>query len=291
MPAERFSRGLRAALVLGSIALFTPRVDAFCRTTTTTAEAGTCASDGAALFQPAQCLPYRLLNKDSPIIPNAVLSDKLTRAFRAWTAPGSTCTPGLTTIELAPSDATEIAQANPSEEGQNLIGVAPTWRHPDEALSLTTVTFDSTSGRILDADIELNGTAQWSFSDTVAPGTSDLESVLVHEVGHMLGIAHSDDATAVMTRDFTAPVSERRTLAADDQAAVCAIYPNREQRLASSGLVASTACNLAAGDPDAPCADPDISHGCAVQPHTTTAGFGADLVLVLGVIAACRRRR
>jgi hypothetical protein len=56
-------------------------------------------------------------------------------------------------------------------------------------------------------------------------GALDIESIAVHEVGHLLGLRHSSDRSAVMYPtvkvDFTA-----RTLQADDLAAVRSLYPD-----------------------------------------------------------------
>ena len=49
----------------------------------------------------------------------------------------------------------------------------------------------------------------------------DLETVALHEIGHLLGIMHSNDPTAIMYATYTV---ENRFLSSDDIAAIHALY-------------------------------------------------------------------
>jgi hypothetical protein len=121
--------------------------------------------------------------------------------------------------------------------------------------SMTSVFVRRTTGEIVEGDVEINARDfGWTDQD-LAPGTldrQDLQNVLTHEFGHLLGLAHScwsatedvihplddtgqpapacDQASAAV-RDTTMfaslPVGEtkKRTLASDDQKALCTIYP------------------------------------------------------------------
>lgn len=55
------------------------------------------------------------------------------------------------------------------------------------------------------------------------PDALDLQTILTHEVGHALGIEHSDDPRAVMY-EHVLPGEVRRELTADDVDAVHALY-------------------------------------------------------------------
>ncbi|HOX44101.1 MAG TPA: matrixin family metalloprotease [Myxococcota bacterium] len=77
------------------------------------------------------------------------------------------------------------------------------------------VTYDRASGRIVDADIEIE-----------LPGLSadTLHNMILHEAGHALGLDHARSPRAVM---FPSTPAEPRlaALGADELAALCALYP------------------------------------------------------------------
>jgi hypothetical protein len=94
-------------------------------------------------------------------------------------------------------------------------------------LALTTLTFNVETGEIFDSDVEINSFEnELTTTDTAVQ--ADLESIIVHEAGHFLGLSHTCDQTATMYRDYTFGDVSLRTLEADDIAGICAIYPPGE---------------------------------------------------------------
>lgn len=72
-------------------------------------------------------------------------------------------------------------------------------------------------------DVHMDSSRTWvdDGSDTTGDGDFDLYTVLLHEIGHALGLGHSDVAGSVMEPVYA---GGRRTLHADDIAGIQAIY-------------------------------------------------------------------
>jgi hypothetical protein len=79
--------------------------------------------------------------------------------------------------------------------------------------------------RIYDADIYTN-TAQPLYSSREAgcSGEYDVDGIMAHEVGHVIGIGHSNVAGATMYPTVSACNTANRSLAADDIAARDDLY-------------------------------------------------------------------
>ncbi|HEY0156537.1 MAG TPA: matrixin family metalloprotease [Thermoanaerobaculia bacterium] len=79
--------------------------------------------------------------------------------------------------------------------------------------------------RIYDADIYTN-TAHlfYSSGETGCSGEYDINGIMVHEAGHLIGIGHSNVAGATMYPSISACNTSARTLASDDIAARDDLY-------------------------------------------------------------------
>jgi len=78
----------------------------------------------------------------------------------------------------------------------------------------------STSGTD-EADMAINTRYVWSTGCTAQSGAFDLQSVYLHENGHVAGLGHSTDTSAVMYPSYQ---TARCALAADDRAGIAALY-------------------------------------------------------------------
>lgn len=77
--------------------------------------------------------------------------------------------------------------------------------------------------RVIEFDFELSGTAAWVDTPTTPTGYYDLHSTTLHELGHALGLHHSNEEGAVMRASLPTGL-QRRTLTPDDVAGVLALY-------------------------------------------------------------------
>jgi hypothetical protein len=78
----------------------------------------------------------------------------------------------------------------------------------------------STSGTD-EADMAINTRYSWTTGCTAVSGSFDLQSVYLHENGHVAGLGHSTDTSAVMYPSYQ---TARCQLATDDRNGIAALY-------------------------------------------------------------------
>lgn len=109
------------------------------------------------------------------------------------------------------------------------------WQHQDAAIAITTTSYNPKTGRILDSDIEFN-TPSFIFTTVdspVCPATqpsqscvvTDIQNTSTHELGHVLGLAHSANASSTMYARANPGELTKRVLDADSKSFVCQVYP------------------------------------------------------------------
>ena len=76
------------------------------------------------------------------------------------------------------------------------------------------------------AEIFFNDDWTWSVDDSGPENTFDIETVMLHELGHGIGLGHEDSVGSVMGTYY--PDDIRRTLYPDDEASIQALYPGEE---------------------------------------------------------------
>ena len=152
------------------------------------------------------------------------------RAYGRWVSGTVACTSWSSTYNGTFTTPTGQAAVN-GQDGQNLTifeggtQAGWTWPHDSVTLALTTTTFYTGTGEIFDADMEINNNFSWKAGGEGNQATAyDLESIVTHEAGHFLGLAHTPASTAVMYASF-APGEVRTDLSSADLNDVCGIYP------------------------------------------------------------------
>jgi hypothetical protein len=227
-----FAAGAAAIIVFAA-----PSARAYCRTSTCSAPGSSadcaqdergCAIGGKPLAWKQSCVSFSVHEAGLAALGlrHEALSDLVSQAFAVWTAVD--CGGVRPSINLEPTPRPALCgrpEHNSDQANANVWMVdGSSWPYQKNALAVTTVTFDDESGAILDADVELNGEGpELSVGD--AGVQYDLASVIQHESGHFLGLAHSEVREATMWARLLRGTTEGRSLHADDVAAICASYP------------------------------------------------------------------
>ncbi|MBA0769161.1 hypothetical protein Gotri_017924, partial [Gossypium trilobum] len=74
-----------------------------------------------------------------------------------------------------------------------------------------------------DGRLHYDADESWSTSNTIRQNQFDLESVAIYEIGHILGLGHSEDPNAIMYAFFS-PGTIKRNLGQDDIDGIRALY-------------------------------------------------------------------
>jgi hypothetical protein len=169
----------------------------------------------------------------------AGLRQAIDRAFATWEA--------VPTSSIAYRVGGDTTASPGDDDGRNTLGFLA---EPDldRVLASTSFLIDTTSGEILEADIFFNSIFPWSTAAAGEPGRFDLETIAVHEIGHLSGLGHSALGETELTQTgrrviaaesvmfplaFGAGNVSNRRLRADDVAGISDIYP-------TSGFSAAT---------------------------------------------------
>ncbi len=313
-----------AAWVFAALLAVAGQASAFCRTLTADVPASQQPSgddcypsgtQGSLLFWGNACVGWSMQSAPSSKIDVANATKIVEGAFGTWA--NAACPaggkPSVAFTNNGPAACTEVG-FDPSGRNQHVIAFRDaTWPYAGQAnatLALTTLTYNKRTGEIVDADMEVN-TAEMKITTTaMAPSDGyDFQSIVTHEVGHFIGLAHTPIATATMFARYSPGQTAIRALAADDVAGVCEAYrPNGDRAVspaaAASGFIAAKGCDAApfggfasacdaASGGDASTASTGATRRCsygASVPRTPTAALLA-LTGTLAFLVARRRRR
>ena len=101
---------------------------------------------------------------------------------------------GKTMIVIAPH---RIGGTVPGRDKQNIIYYMNTWE-TDKASEQGRTSLYWVGDQIQEADIRINGQNYAFFGSTVVGGAVSMESLALHELGHVLGLKHNDSSPSVM---------------------------------------------------------------------------------------------
>jgi hypothetical protein len=175
---------------------------------------------------------YFITDRGTTGVTSTQLQQAVQAAFSTWDA--------VTTAEVSSQFVGFTLSAPSRGDGATVIGFQ---NRPDleRTLGATSFMTDAITGAIVESDILLNTAFSWSVSAQGETGLFDVQSIALHEIGHLHGLAHSAmgetelraggrrliAAEAVMFPvAFSAGTILGRTLKADDIAGIGDIYPN-----------------------------------------------------------------
>jgi hypothetical protein len=283
-------RRLLLSVVLSSLlALIPDRALAWCQATTGAASAAcpsACSNTGLPVIWGTREIEYAFNGRGFPGLQQTAVQNAVAAAFAAWAEVPCAGHPlGFRFLPLSMSTDLTVgpAAAEPNLNVVSLLTPAEWQREGFGAseFARTKLWYDDKTGEILGADIAFNPgvmpLAVCPESTSCGPDAIDLQNVVTHELGHFLGLAHSEDVSATMWCSAQKGDHEKRTLADDDKAGLCGIYKNGaafiDTKVAPSGA--------------APSADGD-DQGCAVRGSSAAS---APWLLTLLILGCCTRRK
>lgn len=245
--------------------------------------------EGTPLFWRSPCVGFSFQSDFSRHYDHAELRGAVERAFGAWV--GVTC-PGGGQASVSFTELADVScrrqEYDPAGPNANAIIFRDTdfqYTDIDNTIAKTTVTYDLNTGEIKDADIEINTTYNEFSLDEDPASLYDLQSVIAHEAGHFLGIAHTQrdlHGDATMYELYSPGQTQQRDLSPDDIEALCAAYPpdrpaERCEPTPRGGL--AQACRDEGTD------------GCSLPPSPARSSHGAPAALTLMLALAFSLRR
>jgi len=245
-----------------------------------------CFMQGTPLYWPSSCLSFSVheAGSEKSDIDYETANAIIEAAFEKWAhVDCGGARPSFRAVNKGPVDCRQ-AEYNQIEANANAFMFRDqNWPYQNaiDTLALTTVTYNVETAEMYDADVEVN-TAQATFTTTEVPDrqSADLESVITHEVGHFLGLSHSEvDAATMRGIGYQPGTVGLRTLAPDDIQGICEIYPPGEE----VGSSCSPRHGFSRECGPAP-------SGCALVGPARAEGAGAGALLVLVGLGLGTRR-
>ncbi len=190
--------------------------------------------------------PVRYVVSDASVASGVTVSDfqsAVGRAFATWQA--------VPTASISYQFGGLTGALPGQEDGSSTLGFR---NRPemDRVLASTSFVVDMATGALLESDIFFNSAFAWSVTPAGETGRFDLESIALHEIGHLSGLGHSAlgetelregggrrviaSGTVMFPIAFTAGSIAGRTLQPDDIAGISDVYPESDFNATAGSL-------------------------------------------------------
>lgn len=245
-----------------------------------------CLTAGKLLHWGSGCISFGVQRDGSPrrSISYDAAHAAIVDAFSEWLSAdcGGGVGPGVQILDYGPVECHE-AEYNQDAPNANIFMFRDeSWPYENaiDTLALTTLIFNADTGEIYDADVEVN-----TFESPMSLGATgradiDFHSVITHEIGHFLGLSHSNQPGATMRPSYAPGNTSMASIEPDDVAGICAaLPPGREVR--------TNSCEPRHGF-SSECGVPDTS--CSLSPGSAGGAPSAALLALLGLSSLLRRR-
>jgi hypothetical protein len=245
-----------------------------------------CLQTGPLLHWASSCVSFDLQRVASPL--RAISYDAahaaIVAGFSQWLNAdcGGGLGPSITISDYGPVDCRKAEYNQDSPNANIFMFRDDAWPYENaiDTLALTTLIFNADNGEIYDADVEVNTVQSPMSLGDVGPDDIDFASVITHEIGHFLGLSHSDVQGSTMRPSYAPGQTSMATIEFDDVQGICAaLPPERETK--------STSCDPRHGF-SSECAIPESK--CALTPGSP-GGLASALVALLGLSSTMLRRR